>query len=208
MILFLFFLVGFIFVLLLFDILIFSSIKIKVKNLKIDNSKIKEGYELNVLIYFLNKIPIYRIKLNSNKLKKIQNSKRFKRIKAQNFHEIIPSIKDLFKLINYISIEIQKLNLNLSIGTENAVTTSYLTAIIASIIGILITKLSKRNIDKCKFTTNPLYNSKNEYSIRIDGIFCIKIVHIINGMLNLTKKGSSDRYERASNRRSYAYRYE
>ena len=197
MILFLFFLVGFIFVLLLFDILIFSSIKIKVKNLKIDNSKIKEGYELNVLIYFLNKIPIYRIKLNSNKLKKIQNSKRFKRIKAQNFHEIIPSIKDLFKLINYISIEIQKLNLNLSIGTENAVTTSYLTAIIASIIGILITKLS-----------NPLYNSKNEYSIRIDGIFCIKIVHIINGMLNLTKKGSSDRYERASNRRSYAYRYE
>ena len=139
-------------------------------------------------------------------MKKIYNSKQLEKIDLKKIESKIPSNKEIIEMIKNIKIRISKLNLRIDIGTEDAVLTSYLIAIMASLIGILLPHLAKENINNCQYIVNPRYQDRNEYHINLDGIICIKIVHIIYSML-IFRKGRK-KYERTSNRRSHAYRYE
>ena len=118
-----------------------------------------------------------------------------------------PSINELIKIIKNIKIRLLQLNLKIDIGTEDAIFTSYIVAIISSMLGIVLPHLSKEYINNCRYLVNPKYENKNEYEIFLDCIIRIKIVHIIYTMFKIIKKGR-DKNERTSNRRSYAYRYE
>lgn len=201
-----------IFLLTLFILLLLSTIRIEIKNLKIGNkevenqTRIKDNYEVKIGVYFLEKIPILWIRLNNKKVRKIYHSKRLEKIDLKKIETTIPFNKQTLQIIKQIKIRISKLNLQVAIGTEDAVLTSYLVAIIASVIGILLPHLINKN-SNYYYKVNPLYQNKNEYHIDLDSIICIKIVHIIDSMLFLLKKGR-DKNERTSNRRSYAYRYE
>lgn len=201
-----------IFLLTLFILLLLSTIRIEIKNLKIGNkevenqTRIKDNYEVKIGVYFLEKIPILWIRLNNKKVRKIYHSKRLEKIDLKKIETTIPFNKQTLQIIKQIKIRILKLNLQVAIGTEDAVLTSYLVAIIASVIGILLPHLINKN-SNYYYKVNPLYQNKNEYHIDLDSIICIKIVHIIDSMLFLLKKGR-DKNERTSNRRSYAYRYE
>ena len=100
------------------------------------------------------------------------------------------------------------MKLRIDLGTEDAILTSYIIAFIASIIGVILPHIIENdNMEKYSYIVNPIYQNRNEYYISLDSIISIKIVHIIYSMLNFTKKGR-EKYERTSNRRSYAYRYE
>lgn len=201
-----------IFLLTLFILLLLSTIRIEIKNLKIGNkevenqTRIKDNYEVKIGVYFLEKIPILWIRLNNKKVRKIYHSKRLEKIDLKKIETTIPFNKQTLQIIKQIKIRILKLNLQVAIGTEDAVLTSYLVAMIASVIGILLPHLINKN-SNYYYKVNPLYQNKNEYHIDLDSIICIKIVHIIDSMLFLLKKGR-DKNERTSNRRSYAYRYE
>lgn len=201
-----------IFLLTLFILLLLSTIRIEIKNLKIGNkevenqTRIKDNYEVKIGVYFLEKIPILWIRLNNKKVRKIYHSKRLEKIDLKKIETTIPFNKQTLQIIKQIKIRISKLNLQVAIGTEDAVLTSYLVAMIASVIGILLPHIINKN-SNYYYKVNPLYQNKNEYHIDLDSIICIKIVHIIDSMLFLLKKGR-DKNERTSNRRSYAYRYE
>lgn len=175
-------------------------------------SKIKGKYEIKISLKLLEKIPIFWIKLDNKKISQMRSSKRFQNIdlkKIKNkFKEKQPSKKQILQEIRKIKIKLEYLNLIVYIGTENSVITSYVTAFIASIIGLVLPHLAGKNINNCRYEITPIYQNKNEYYISLDGILCIKVVHIINSMCNLIKKGRDKKYERTSNRRSYAYRYE
>ena len=59
-----------------------------------------------------------------------------------------------------------------------------------------------------KFNVKPVFINKNLLNIDFSGIFEIKMIHIINIIYILNKKEGVKKYERTSNRRSYAYSYE
>ena len=92
-------------------------------------------------------------------------------------------------------------------GIEDAIATSYLVAIIASILSIILPHLVKKeDIKNIKYEINPIYNTLI-FNLKLDSIINLKIVHIIYVIYNLVKKGR-DKNERTSNRRSYAYSHE
>lgn len=205
-------LLSMILILLVFVILLFSSLKIEIRNLKVGNKeqkskkRIKEKYEIKIGLYLLEKIPILWFRFNNKKMRKIYNSKQLEKIDFRKIESKVSFNKKMIETIKNIKIRIKKLNLKIEIGTEDAIVTSYLIAIIASFIGILLPHLAKENINSCHYIVNPKYQNKNEYHVSLDGIICIKIVHIIYSML-IFRKGRKE-YERTSNRRPYAYRYE
>ncbi len=192
-------------------IMLLSTIQIKVTNLILENKKerdvkrINNNYKIKVGIYFFNKIPILWINLNSKKIKKINSSKKLPKVDFQKLKNKENIDKKIFELIKNIQIKVKNIKLNINIGTIDAVLTSYLVAIIASIIGIILPHITeKNNINTCYFIVNPKYQNKNEYNIKFEGIIYIKIVHIIFSMLNFVRKGSNEN-ERTSNRGTYAY---
>ena len=227
--------------LLIFVILILSTIKIQIKNLEVGNieampfrntgnaiediwklknenatnkrkSKINDKYEIKISLKFLEKIPIWNLKFNKEKVEKIRKSKSFKKIDIQKITKKIkqnePTKKETLQALRSIKIRLEELNLIVYIGTEDSIITSYATAFIATVIGIALPHLAEKNINNCRYKVIPIYHNKNEYNISLDGIICIKIVHIISNMFNLIRKGRGKKHERTSNRRSYAYRYE
>lgn len=203
---------GLIIIILFFTtIMLLSTIQIKVTNLILENKKernvkrINNSYKIKIGIYFLNKIPILWINLNSNKIKKISSSKSLPKVDLQKLKNKENINKKILNLIKNIQIKVKNIKLNVNIGTIDAVLTSYLVAIIASVIGIILPHITERNnINTCYFIVNPKYQNKNEYSIKFEGIIYIKIVHIIFSMLNFARKGSNEN-ERTSNRGAYAY---
>lgn len=200
-------------VLLIFTILLLSKIQIEIKNLKIGNKeenrgRIKDKYEVKITLYFLEKIPILWFRLNDKKIRKISNSKQLEKIDLKAIEKNVKFNKETIQIIKNIKIKISKLNLRIDIGTEDAILTSYLIAIIASLIGIILPHIVQKNkINNCKYIVNPIYQNRNIYHVNLDSIISIKIVHIIYSMLIFVKKGR-DKHERTSNRRAYAYRYE
>lgn len=192
-------------------IMLLSTIQIKVINLILENKKerdvkrINNSYKIKIGIYFFNKIPILWINLNSKKIKKISFSKSLPKVDFQKLKNKENINKKILALIKNIQIKVKNIKLDVNIGTIDAVLTSYLVAVIASIIGIVLPHITeKNNINTCYFIVNPKYQNKNEYNIKFEGIIYIKIVHIIFSMLNFVRKGSNEN-ERTSNRRAYAY---
>lgn len=52
-----------------------------------------------------------------------------------------------------------------------------------AILGIILPHLADERIRTCKYTITPIFKNKNQYYIALNGIFFIKIVHIINNYL-------------------------
>ena len=174
--------------------------------------KINDKYEIKISLKFLEKIPILHLKFNKEKIEKIRKSKRFKKIDVQKITNKIKqnesTQKETIQAIKTIKIKLEEFNFIAYIGTEDSIISSYATAFIATVIGIALPHLAGKNINNCSYKIIPIYHNKNEYNISLDGIICIKIVHIISNMFNFIRKKKKKKYERTSNRRSYAYRYE
>ena len=197
-------------------IILTARIEVKIVNLVI-NSQNKEhipnGYEFIIKLKIFGTIPIIKFTLNKNKLRKIQQSlktnekvKQLEKDIIQNKDkfdaQIIKGLKDFGK-----GIYIETLNLEIELGTEDAFVTSMLVAIFSSILSIGFSRIRVRE-KNIVYEIKPVYKNENSIKIEISGIFQIKLIHIINTIYVLNKKGGRKNHERTSNRRSYDYSYE
>ena len=178
------------------------NVKIEIENLKFIAPKIKGRYtnkESRILlkIYILKKIKIAEINLKKINLKneKFKN-KIQEQIKQEKFNI---NIINFFKNNNYI---LEKMNLKIMIGTEDAAITAIGVSVIASLISIFL-RNKMDNLNKQKYVVLPIYENKNIVKIEFDGIFTFKIANII-GMAKYLKR-RVDKNDRTSNRRAYAY---
>ena len=183
-------------------ILMSINVKIEIENLKFIVPKIKGRYtnkdsKILLKIYILKKIKIAEINLKKINL----NNEKFKnkiqsQIKQEKFNiNAINFLKDN----NYI---LEKMNLKIIIGTEDAAITAIGVGIIASLISIFFhNKIF--DINKQKYEVLPIYENKSILKIEFDGIFTFKIANII-GMAKYLKR-RVDKNDRTSNRRTYAY---
>lgn len=191
----------------LFFIFIMSNIKIKIKKLQVGKNT-KNDYEIFLQLYFLNNIKIFSIKINNEIIRKMYSSKQMKKVNFDKVKETIQLDKEIFFIVKNLKIKVEKLDLKISIGIEDAVLTSYLVATIASILGIILPHLVKNSDNKeIKYIIEPIYNTI-QFNMYLDSIIDIKIVHVIYIVYHLVRKGRKKKYERTSNRRAYAYSHE
>lgn len=229
----LFFLCVLIIFLVILLVIRYSSIRISIINLEIDtdNKDIISDYQVEVDIYFFKKIRIMKFTVNEKKVKKLQNSKFVKRISNINFGRVTKRLEKRlqdkvmldyknFNILNFVKVlskeikpEILKFKLNFKIGVEDIMVTTYAIPIISTLISFIL-RLTVKDVDlKNKrrdyyYKIEPIYN-KNIINLRLNCIINVKIVHIINIIyIFLIKKRRSDKYERASYRRSYGYSHE
>ena len=204
----------------IFLILCLSSLEIEVKQLLINSENQKHNKLENFIFYIrlklFDKIIWFKIKIDKNKMKKIENSKLFKSkiFNKLNEYEHIRDIilknrkeifkKDNIKYIKGIDPKIRQLDLNMKICTSDAIITSFGVAIFASIISIFLTNNIKNfESKKYRYVITPIYEQKPSIKIKLNCIISIKIVHIMNVIYMLIKKRSVEYDERTSNRRTY-----
>ena len=210
----------FLFILLIFLVLglviLTSKLDIRIINLIIDSQSkkhINDRYEIIIKLKIFGNIPILRFTMNKNKLRKIQQSWKMNE-KVKQLEKNILQNKDKFdmKMIKVVkefskNIYMENLDLEVELGTENAFLTSMLVAFFSSILAISfsIMHVKEKNI---VYEIEPVYRNENFIKIEISGIFQIKLIHIINTIYVLNKKGGRKNHERTPNRRSYDYSYE
>ena len=162
--------------------------KIKFLNLNLNNKKISTKLNKTLIENKLN-----QIKGNIDNLTKDEKKRRRENIKT--------SIKGLIK-----KLKIEKLGIKILLDTEDPTLTSCL------IGGLYITipNIIKHNFvnfseENYSLDITPLYKFTNYFYISLNCIFSIKIVHIINMLIeNLYRKGQKRKYERSPNRRTNA----
>ena len=183
-------------------ILMSINVKIEIENLKFIVPKINGRYtnkESKILlkIYILKIIKIAEINLKKINLKNEKFKNKIQsQIKQEKFN--LNAINFL-KNNNYI---LEKMNLKMIIGTEDAAITAIGVGIIASLISIFLhNKIN--DLNKQKYVVLPIYENKNIVKIEFDGIFTFKIANIIGIAKYLNRR--VDKNDRTSNRRAYAY---
>ena len=191
-------------------LIIASTLHIQIKNLSVSNMEPKNTNEYAIIfsLYLGNKIKWIWFRLNDKKVRKMYSKMQLEKLDFKKFRKDF-KVKDL-KEIPKLQPKILYLNLDANLGVISPVTTSFLVATIASIISIalpyLATSLKK---ERYIYNIKPLYYNKNLYKINLNCIIEIKMVHIINIIFILIKKGrKKNEQSTTSNRKPYAYSYE
>ena len=198
-------------------LIVASNLRISFENFNFGNTeqtiseeaekyKIKEKnrFNIKVSLVLFNKITWLFVNLNKERLSKIAKKAHLDK------NTLIQLEKDFkpkyFKVLTSLKPKITSLNLDINLGLEDVAITSYLIVAISILISnILPFLVEKENYNNCKYNVNPIYLNKNLYKILFNCIIEEKMVHIINILLKIIKKGRSDKYERTSNRGSYDY---
>ena len=156
-------------------VLIFSKIQVEIENFRLNlpknkNKILNDTFLFKIKLVIFGTLPIINLKINREKLKKLENNLKDKKIKLD---------------INKIGKQITKENIN-----------------DAKKLQMHIEKIKQR------LEINPIYNKGNLVNIVFEGIFEIKMIHIIKVICAKIKKRRVEKYERTSNRRAYDYSYE
>lgn len=191
-------------------LIIASTLHIQIKNLSVSNMEPKNTNEYAIIfsLYLGNKIKWIWFRLNDKKVRKMYSKMQLEKLDFKKFRKDF-KVKDL-KELPKLQPKISYLNLDANLGVISPVTTSFLVATISSIISIalpyLATSLKK---ERYIYNIKPLYYNKNLYKINLNCIIEIKMVHIINIIFILIKKGKKNNEQSTtSNRKPYAYSYE
>ena len=191
-------------------LIIASTLHIQIKNLSMSNMELKNTNEYAIIfsLYLGNKIKWIWFRLNDRKVREMYSKMQLEKLDFKKFRRDF-KVKDL-KELPKLQPKISYLNLDVNLGVMSPVATSFLVAIIASIISIALPYLVK-NLKQERYIYNikPLYYNKNLYKIDLNCIIEIKMVHIINIIYVLIKKGrKKNEQSTTSNRKSYAYSHE
>ena len=195
MVLVLFICVILIILMLLIIAILLSTINFKVNNFRITNliSEEKTKFELIFNLKLFNKFKIFSIKLNEKKLYEITRKMHLEKITIKELESkfVISDIKELIR----IKMKLTELNLNLELGLEDIMITTYVIPTICAILSILLPFITNReNIKDIKYKVEPIYNQKISYDINLSSNIEIKIINILNAAYGMYKdrKDKSD----------------
>lgn len=193
-------------------VLIFSKIQVEIENFRLNlpknkNKILNDTFLFKIKLVIFGTLPIINLKINREKLKKLENNLKDKKIKL-DINKIGKQItKENINDAKKLQMHIEKIKLKINFGTENTILTSFIVPIISTIWSIVLTKKRDKE-EKQRLEINPIYNKGNLVNIVFEGIFEIKMIHIIKVICAKIKKRRVEKYERTSNRRAYDYSYE
>ena len=193
-------------------VLIFSKIQVEIENFRLNlpknkNKILNDTFLFKIKLVIFGTLPIINLKINREKLKKLENNLKDKKIKL-DINKIGKQItKENINDARKLQMHIEKIKLKINFGTENTILTSFIVPIISTIWSIVLTKKRVKE-EKQRLEINPIYNKGNLVNIVFEGLFEIKMIHIIKVICAKIKKRRVEKYERTSNRRAYDYSYE
>jgi len=193
--------------------IIFSSIKFEIKKVDISNcnkdSKLLYDYEIYLNLYFFNKIKAISIKIDKEKVAKLDIRNKIKKINFKKVKKDMLPKDEAKEIVNKLNIELERFDFKLQIGTIDMLITTAVVTILSSGIGIFLSKIIKEyKKERYNYEIYPIYQDKNLIKIELSCIIKVKMVHIISIIYLLLKKRRVEKNERASNRRAYDYSYE
>lgn len=189
----------------LIKIVMTIEIKLEFENIKIKldtKKKLNNDNKILLKIYILNKIKISEIDLKKININRNKFKDRITKLRKNNSN--LSFNLNAIDILRRESFLIEKMDLQVIVGTENAALTAIIVGIIASIIGNIIRDKCKEVLNQ-KFNVIPNYENINFLKIEFNGIFSVKIANIIDIAKLLIKKGRVKEHDRTSNRRSYVY---
>ena len=204
------FLYIFMIIILLFILLIFSKIQIKIEDFKFSSQLPKhtnKDYKIIFKLYILSKIPIFKLVITDEKIKKMNMKEKFRKMETKIIEKKEFLNKNIIESIKKVELMIKNIELKIDLGTESTILTSILVPVISTVISIFINQ-KIQDYNRQKFIVNPIFNNKNLINIEITSIFELKMIHIIDSIYVLNKKEGVENYERTSNRRTYDNCYE
>ena len=189
-----------------------STLKINIEKLEIsnevENTPIVKELDISLEIYIFNKFKILKKHITKNNMQELKSSKKLEKLKNKllsknKLEKKRKNVKVDLDIVKYLNPKLQNINLELKLGTEDVVLTSFLIVIISIAISMLLSKaIDKYDENKYKYKIIPNYNNKNSIKIFLNGIIDIKLVNIINILFRLWFR--SDEFDkRTSNRRTY-----
>ena len=163
-------------------LILFTSIEIHLKNLKFSSVKVQEKHlnkdcKIIVHLNLFDKINLIKIDLTKIKSKKNSLQKGLYQLQEKITNNKNKINLKLLKALKYS--EIKNFNLKVKIGIEDAAVNAILVGIISTILSISLRKIKEKE-DNAYWEIKPIYLNKNVINIEFDGIFKVKIIHIIN----------------------------
>lgn len=199
-----------IFVAIVVIIICLSTLRIELANFHITNYPVKNFSNYTIIFkwYFCNRIPLFSKKVNKKQLEQIIVKKHLPKPDIENIAEYLKGHQDTLRTFKKLEVKLARLNMDITLGIENSILPSFLVAMLASVIAIILPKIALSNNGKdYQYSILPVYN-KNMYELNLNCIIYVKMVHIIYIIYILLKKKGDLKDERTSNRGSYDYGYE
>ena len=185
-----------------FIIIVLSTIKFEIVDFELSNiiQITSKNYKIKLLFYLFGKIKIFSFKLNSERARKMYSKMNIEKFDIEKGRKLL-TIKNI-NILKKLNIRLDYLDLELDLGLEDVILTTELITLISIVISNILPHIISRYIpDKYRHKIMPIYINKNAYYIKLNCIFQLKIVHIINIIYIYLKKGKSDKNEWTSNRR-------
>lgn len=162
-----------------------STIQIKILNFEISNIRNKKiDYKIDISAYLLKKVKWISFKLDKRKIKKMSKKMHLEEIDIKKIEKDL-NLEDIKDIIN-IRPKISYLKLNMNIGLEDVILTSYLVPLICTILAIILPYITietdRKNI---YYKIMPVYDNRNVYHINLDATFQIKVIDILNAVYKM-----------------------
>lgn len=203
-----FIILGILFLFQLIIILFYlSTLELEIKDIKYDSLQKENNFLIFVRLKFLNKLTWAKIKIDNNGIERYKeiNKKLLNKITIDLKKEILQS-KSLIK-IEKLDFVLKRINLKIELDLFEPVSTALTCGILSTVLSIIFAKrIEKFSKEKCNYKIEPIFSNKPQLKLCLNCIISIKMVHIINTVYMLFKKGSEKDGKQASNRRTYAYR--
>ena len=167
--------------------IIFSTIRIKIRKLEFTNiHENKMNYKIKVSMYFLSKLKWLSLNLDNKKMKKMFTKMHLEKIDIKKIERDM-QLSDI-KAILGIAPKISYLDLNIKVGLENILLTTYVIPFLCTIISMILPKITeKKDFKNVKYRVEPIYKEKNLYDIQASSNIEIKVINILNSGYQIFK---------------------
>ena len=167
--------------------IIFSTIRIKIENWEVSNLKEKKNekkYQITTSIHLFNKLKWISLRIDNKKMQKIFVKLHLDNLDIKKLEKDF-QISDIKEIIE-IRPKISQLDLQIKLGLEDVILTTYTIPILATVISfILATSVKRENMNKIKYNVEPIYDNKNLYKIKLNTILEIKLLNLLNSSFKI-----------------------
>jgi len=164
-------------------------------------------YIVLIEVFLFKKIKLFSKTIDNEDIKKVKKGKILSWLDKKLNTRIEDDIKDItqflikerkrvftiktWRCIKNLNMKVSELAVDMQVGTENAATTAYVTATIASVIALLLTlKVEKENAKNFRHKITPVYMNQNFIKIQFNCTVKIKMIHIMNIVYALWKQSN------------------
>ena len=179
-----------------FIIIVLSTIKFEIVDFELSNiiQITPKNYKIKLSFYLFGKIKLFSFKLNSERARKMYSKMNIEKFDIEKGRKLL-TIKNI-NILKKLNTRLDYLDLELDLGLEDAIFTTELITLISTVISNILPHITSKYIpNKYRYKIMPIYINKNAYYIKLNCIFQLKIVHIINIIYIYLKKGKSDKNE-------------